>query len=89
MMIFPPPHSHLSPVQDRLSPVAELKREKLIPEQDDDRKKRAELDHHKKYVDKRIGALKFYKFIQKDHMTGATHRQPFCDSLYNAEYHCF
>ena len=57
----------------------------LMEKQDNDRQDRPHLDYHLEHLHEGVGHVQLHKLVQQDQMARRGYRQPFRDSLHNAE----
>ena len=60
-------------------------RPELREVQHDDCQNCAELDDDLEHLLEFVRDVQLEELIHEDHVSGAAHREPFCDTLYNAE----
>ena len=68
--------------------VIALERPDLVPEQHDDRKDRAELNHDLEHFIECVRNVQLDKFVEQYHVARAADRQPFRDALHDTEQEC-
>ena len=61
---------------------------RMVPEQHDDRKDRAELNHDLEHFIECVRNVQLDKFVEQYHVTRAADRQPFRDALHDTEQEC-